>query len=81
MNIVVINERYDAIIAVLIEISDTRWASRYMNIVVINELYDAIIAVLIEVSKLRGHLETEIRTIAVGILNDVRYWNISNYSR
>jgi len=63
MNILVIDERYDAIIAVLIEISDTRWACRYMNIVVIDERFDAIIAVLIEVSKLRGHLDTEIRTI------------------
>jgi len=50
-----------------------------MNVVVIDERYDAIIDVLIEVSKLRGHLDTEIQT--VGILNDVRYWNISNYSR
>ena len=49
-------------------LSDTRWACRYMN----DERYDVIIAVLTEVSKLRGVNDTEIRTIAVGILSDVR---------
>ena len=53
-------------------LSDTRWACRYMNIAVIDERYDVIIAVLTKVSKLRGVNDTEIRTIAVGILSDVR---------
>jgi hypothetical protein len=43
-----------------------------MNIAVIGERSDVIIAVLTEVSQLRGVRDTEIRTIAVGLLCDVR---------
>jgi len=57
-------------------LSDTRWACRYMNIAVIDERYDVIIAVLTKVSKLRGVNDTEIRTIAVGILSDVRSYQL-----
>lgn len=53
-------------------LSDTRWACRHQSISVIDERYGEIIVALKEISKLCGYSNSEIRTLALGLLCDLQ---------